>query len=86
MLGSTTCNTFNGRLCSCPGLVDTELFAPFPADFRAELFKSTLDKLLVGHIGLPDEVAEAYIFAMKVSELSRMYRAGSTHSSRSAHT
>lgn len=34
---------------------------------RDAVFEKAQKTLLVGHIGTPDEVAEAYIFAMKVS-------------------
>ncbi|KAG8744272.1 hypothetical protein FRC10_010435 [Ceratobasidium sp. 414] len=50
-----------------PGLVDTELFQGLPAELRDNMFKAYSEKLLVGRIGTPEEVAEAYIFAMKVS-------------------
>ncbi|CAE6419302.1 unnamed protein product [Rhizoctonia solani] len=48
-----------------PGLVDTEHFGKLPAEIRAGVFKSYEEKLPVGHVGKPEEVAEAYIFAMK---------------------
>ncbi|CAE7174617.1 unnamed protein product, partial [Rhizoctonia solani] len=48
-----------------PGLVDTEHFDNLPAEIRTAAFKAYQEKLLVGHVGKPDEVAEAYIFAMK---------------------
>jgi NAD(P)-dependent dehydrogenase (short-subunit alcohol dehydrogenase family) len=57
------------RSCSCPGLVNTEIFDHVPADIRTGMFKTFQEKLPVGHIGTPDEVAEAYIFAMKVSRI-----------------
>ncbi|KAG8770816.1 hypothetical protein FRC12_004031, partial [Ceratobasidium sp. 428] len=53
-----------------PGLVDTEMFQNTPAEQRTRMFQSYLDKLLVGHIGTPEEVAEAYIFAMKCQYLT----------------
>jgi hypothetical protein len=39
-------------------------------DARDEIFKTFKEKVPVEHIGVPDEVAEAYIFAMKVSKVS----------------
>lgn len=54
---------------SSPGLVDTELLEQIPAEARTGLVESVRSKLLVGHLGTPEEVAEAYIFAMKVSGL-----------------
>lgn len=41
-----------------------------PAEQRTQIMKDFLPKLLVGHVGTPEEVAEAYIFAMKVSKLT----------------
>ncbi|CAE6438328.1 unnamed protein product [Rhizoctonia solani] len=54
----------------CAGVTDTELFSGFSPDARASLFKSQQEKLPVGHVGTPDEVAEAYIFAMKYTYLT----------------
>ncbi|KAG8706981.1 hypothetical protein FRC09_002090 [Ceratobasidium sp. 395] len=53
-----------------PGLVDTELFDKLPAEMRKTIFETHLQKLLVGHVGTPEEVAEAYIFAMKCQYLT----------------
>ncbi|KAG9092054.1 hypothetical protein FS749_016027 [Ceratobasidium sp. UAMH 11750] len=53
-----------------PGLVDTEMIQRFPAEMRDHMFKTYREKLLVGHIGTPEEVAEAYIFAMKCQYLT----------------
>ncbi|QRW07581.1 Enoyl-(Acyl carrier protein) reductase [Ceratobasidium sp. AG-Ba] len=52
-----------------PGIVDTEIFSSFPPEVRTHLMDSTLQKLPVGHIGTAEELAEAYIFAMKASTL-----------------
>lgn len=41
----------------------------FPPEARKAIYEKAQNSLLVGHIGTPDEVAEAYIFAMKVSML-----------------
>ncbi|KAJ1305420.1 hypothetical protein OPQ81_000431 [Rhizoctonia solani] len=54
----------------CMGLIDTELFNAFPREAREALFQSQREVLPVGHIGLPNEVAEAYIFAMKCTYLT----------------
>ncbi|KAF8603586.1 NAD(P)-binding protein [Ceratobasidium sp. AG-I] len=48
-----------------PGLVDTELIQQLPEELRTALVEKIGPKLLVGHVGTPEEVAEAYIFAMK---------------------
>ena len=42
----------------------------FPPDMRKAIFEKAQNTLPVGHVGRPEEVAEAYIFAMKVSVLS----------------
>jgi hypothetical protein len=47
--------------------VDTDLIQNFPADLRKALFEKAQNSSPVGHVGTPEEVAEAYIFAMKVS-------------------
>ncbi|CAE6475632.1 unnamed protein product [Rhizoctonia solani] len=52
-----------------PGLVDTEHFDKLPDEIRKGAFKVHQEKLLVGHVGNADEVAEAYIFAMKSSTI-----------------
>ncbi|KAF8594249.1 NAD(P)-binding protein [Ceratobasidium sp. AG-I] len=53
-----------------PGLVDTELIQQFPEQVRNSLIEGLLPKLPVGHVGTPEEVAEAYIFAMKCQYLT----------------
>ncbi|KAF8596554.1 NAD(P)-binding protein [Ceratobasidium sp. AG-I] len=50
-----------------PGIVDTAYWDTTPSEVKNDIFEETRKKLLVGHIGSPDEVAEAYIFAMKCS-------------------
>ena len=54
-------------------MVDTELIQKMPAEVRTRITKEFLPRLLVGHVGTPEEVAEAYIFAMKVSRLTLEY-------------
>ncbi|QRV75795.1 Enoyl-(Acyl carrier protein) reductase [Ceratobasidium sp. AG-Ba] len=56
--------------CSSPGLVDTEMVRGFPEAVREPMFEAIRQKSLVGHVGTPDEVAEAYIFAMKCQYLT----------------
>ncbi|KAG8728607.1 hypothetical protein FRC12_021627, partial [Ceratobasidium sp. 428] len=53
-----------------PGLVDTELLLELPTELRTHLIETHLQKSLVGHVGTPEEVAEAYIFAMKCQYLT----------------
>ncbi|KAF8674529.1 Enoyl-(Acyl carrier protein) reductase [Rhizoctonia solani] len=52
------------------GLVDTEIFDTLPGEIKEGIFNSRLEKLPVGHVGLPSEVAEAYIFAMRCTYLN----------------
>ncbi|KAG8682019.1 hypothetical protein FRC11_000360 [Ceratobasidium sp. 423] len=54
----------------CLGLVDTELFDAFPKETRESIFKAQREALPVGHVALPTEAAEAYIFAMKCTYLT----------------
>ncbi|KAF8761400.1 Enoyl-(Acyl carrier protein) reductase [Rhizoctonia solani] len=54
----------------CPGLVDTELFASMPEDIRKDMFGRQEKTTPVGHIGKPEELAEAYLFAMKCTYLT----------------
>ncbi|EUC54066.1 enoyl-(acyl carrier) reductase [Rhizoctonia solani AG-3 Rhs1AP] len=53
-----------------PGVTDTELFSTFSSEARANFFKTQQEKLPVGRVGTPEEVAEAYIFAMKCTFLT----------------
>ena len=53
-----------------PGLVDTEIFAQHPPELRDGWIKEQSQKLPVGHVAKPEEVAEAYIFAMKCNYLT----------------
>ncbi|GJJ07000.1 hypothetical protein Clacol_001198 [Clathrus columnatus] len=50
----------------CSGL----LLNTFPASFKESLFKDIAPKLLVGHVGMPDELAEAYLFCMKCTYIT----------------
>lgn len=49
----------------CPGLVDTELWKDMEPAARQAMYEAAGKRLLVGHIGSPEEVAEAYLFLMK---------------------
>ena len=37
----------------------------FPAETRTKMFEQAAEELLVKHVAHPDEIAEAYLFAMK---------------------
>ncbi|KAG8744347.1 hypothetical protein FRC10_010327 [Ceratobasidium sp. 414] len=64
-LKPTRVNTVN------PGLVASEFWDGLPEDARKAMYETRGQQLLVGHTGTPDEVAEAYIFAMKASQTPR---------------
>jgi len=49
----------------CPGLVDTELWKDMDPAARQGMFEAAGKSLPVGHVGKPDEIAEAYLFLMK---------------------
>ncbi|PAV24045.1 short-chain dehydrogenase [Pyrrhoderma noxium] len=51
--------------CVFPGLVNTEFFSDFPEPTKEAIFKAEGSKLPVGHVGTPEELAEAYLFLMK---------------------
>ncbi|KZS93807.1 short-chain dehydrogenase/reductase SDR [Sistotremastrum niveocremeum HHB9708] len=48
-----------------PGAVLTERWDSLPTDRRDKLLRDSAEKLLVKRIGIPEEVADAYIFFMK---------------------
>jgi NAD(P)-dependent dehydrogenase (short-subunit alcohol dehydrogenase family) len=49
----------------CPGLVKSPLWANMaPAD-REALYAQTAKSLLVGHVGEPEEIAQAYLYLMR---------------------
>lgn len=51
--------------CILPGAVDTPLWGPLSPEAKAATFKHFEDKLLTGKVGLPEEVAEGYLYLMK---------------------
>ncbi|KAJ1305395.1 hypothetical protein OPQ81_000410 [Rhizoctonia solani] len=53
-----------------PGLVNTEILDSLSLETKQELLEVRGKTLLVGHVGTPDELAEAYIFAMKCTYLT----------------
>ena len=48
-----------------PGAVHTELFGSFPEERLEGILQSFKDATLVGKVGTPEDVAEAYLYAMK---------------------
>jgi NAD(P)-dependent dehydrogenase (short-subunit alcohol dehydrogenase family) len=51
----------------CPGVVKTPLWADMTEADRDALYQQMGAKLLVGHVGEPEEVAEAYLYLMRQS-------------------
>lgn len=49
----------------CPGAILTGVWDGIPEDRREEQFQRMTRNLLVPRVGLPDEVAEAYLYLMK---------------------
>jgi len=49
--------------CIAPGMVRTEAYAKVPAEKREAMYESTGQSLPVGRVGLPEEIAEATVFA-----------------------
>jgi NAD(P)-dependent dehydrogenase (short-subunit alcohol dehydrogenase family) len=50
-----------------PGVVRTPLWAEMREAEREELYRRTAERLPVGHVGEPDEIAEAYLYLMRQS-------------------
>jgi len=48
-----------------PGAVETELWDSLPKEAREGYFKTVGAKLLTGGIGMPEDVAECYLWLMK---------------------
>jgi len=49
----------------CPGVVKTPLWANMTEADREALYQQMGEKLLVGHAGEPEEIAEAYLYLMR---------------------
>lgn len=48
-----------------PGAVETPLWDGIPEEHRQAMFKEFEKKILTGHIGQPEEVAEAFLYTMR---------------------
>ena len=48
-----------------PGIVKTPLWASIPEADRAALYQQSAARLPVGHVAEPDEIAHAYLYAMR---------------------
>jgi NAD(P)-dependent dehydrogenase (short-subunit alcohol dehydrogenase family) len=77
-LGSSICSAMEGLTRAlavelapirvnivCPGVVKTPLWAGMTETDRDALYRQMGDKLLVGHAGEPEEIAEAYLYLMR---------------------
>jgi len=53
-----------------PGLVDTELWSHMSEEQKQGFFKQMEEKLPTGRVGKVDDVAEAYIYAMRDKNLT----------------
>ena len=51
----------------CPGVVKTPLWANMTETDREALYRQMEGRLLVGHVGEPEEIAEAYLYLMRQS-------------------
>lgn len=47
-----------------PGLIETPLWSAIPAEKRQAIFANTAQRLPIGRIGQPDEIANAIVFLM----------------------
>ena len=63
-----------------PGVVDTELFQQIPEEMRSGLMDELKEKTLNKELGRPEDVAEAYLYAMRDRFLtgSMIYTNGGT--------
>jgi NAD(P)-dependent dehydrogenase (short-subunit alcohol dehydrogenase family) len=48
-----------------PGIVKSPLWANVPDDQRKNMYRQAAERLPVGHVGEPDEVAQAYLYLMQ---------------------
>ncbi|KAF8853871.1 NAD(P)-binding protein [Acephala macrosclerotiorum] len=53
-----------------PGAIDTELWAHMSAEKKGEMFKGISAKVPTGKVGMPEDVAEAYLWLMKDSNVT----------------
>lgn len=48
-----------------PGLVKTDLWNNFSEEERLHMYKSVGENLMVGRVGLPEDIAETYLYLLK---------------------
>jgi NAD(P)-dependent dehydrogenase (short-subunit alcohol dehydrogenase family) len=48
-----------------PGIVKSPLWANVPEDQRQNMYRQAAERLPVGHVGEPNEIAQAYIYLMQ---------------------
>ncbi|KAI5450208.1 hypothetical protein NCC49_003357 [Naganishia albida] len=53
--------------CVLPGAVDTPMWDPMGPEGKAATFKHFEGKVLTGKVGVPEEIAEGYLYLMKGS-------------------
>ncbi|KAG4429022.1 hypothetical protein IFR05_015495 [Cadophora sp. M221] len=53
-----------------PGAIDTELWRDFSEEQKKGIFKTIGEKVPTGHVGRPEEIAEAYLWLMKDSNVT----------------
>ncbi|PMD11988.1 NAD(P)-binding protein [Hyaloscypha hepaticicola] len=53
-----------------PGAVDTQMWNGMPEEAKKGMFKEIAGKVPTGHVGRPEEVAEAYLWLMKDSNVT----------------
>ncbi|EKD14332.1 uncharacterized protein L3040_008316 [Drepanopeziza brunnea f. sp. 'multigermtubi'] len=56
--------------CVSPGPVDTELWKGMSEEQRKKMFENIASEVLTGKVGKPEEVAEAYLWLMKDSNVT----------------
>jgi NAD(P)-dependent dehydrogenase (short-subunit alcohol dehydrogenase family) len=49
----------------CPGAIRTDIWNSIPAELREDRFQKMTERQLIKRIGEPNEVAEAYLYAMR---------------------
>ena len=53
-----------------PGVVQTQLWKDMDNEMKDKMFKGLAERNPTGHVGTPEEVAEAYLWLMKDSNVT----------------
>lgn len=56
--------------CVVPGVVDTPLWQGMPNEAKEKMFEEYAKKYPVGHVGKPEEIAEAYLYVFRCTYLT----------------